>query len=363
MHKNIALVLIILALFFFPTYQHGLFSSDYIVQGTVLHTLPPIETEEGWKEEEVVIQIKRGEFEGETVTAINSLSGNPRYDLNLEEGKNVIISLDIENNIIQNVHIKDIGRHNHLAILGLIFIIALLLVGRRKGSHSLAALAITILLIIKVLLPLLLQGLNPLWTIIGVAIIIAASTLLIISGFNLKTLSSLIGIGGGLVIAGMLAYFFGRAAQLTGLASHETPLLQYIDGIQMDFEGLLFGAIVLGALGAIMDVAISVASGLEQVKLAQPQVSFQELYRAGISIGKDIMGTMINTLVLAYVGGTLPLMLLLLAEQPAFLELINMELIATELIRALAGSTGLVLAIPLTSAISSWFYGERLKVQ
>jgi len=356
MLKNFSLVIIIIALFFIPTFSGEVIPADTTTQGRVLHVGQAITTEKGWSEQEIVIRITRGDFSGEIVSTINTLSGNPRFDILLEEGDLVILALETTDGYLQNVRIKEYGRHPFLLILTAIFIITLILIGQKKGSHSLAALAITILLITRFLLPLLLQGYSPLPLISIFAVFISAITLLIISGFNLKTLSALIGIGGGLLVAGVLAVVFGRLSQLTGFVSQEAPLLQFIGEKGIHLEGLLYGAIVLGALGAIMDVTISIASGLEQVHLAQPQFQLGDLYRAGISLGKDIMGTMVNTLILAYVGGALPLLLLILAEQPSLLGIVNLDLIASEVVRALAGSTGLILSIPLTAFISSVFY-------
>jgi len=361
MLKNISLLLIITALLFLPTMTGDIASREETTQGRVLHVGQPTPTSEGWEEQEVIIKITRGDFAGETISTQNSLSGNPRFDINLEKGDLVILSLEKIDGYLQGVQIINFGRHPFLIFLAAIFISTLIIIGRKKGSHSLAALTITILLIIKVLLPLLLQGYSPLPLISIFAIFVATITLLIISGFNFKTLSALLGIGGGLLIAAILAVLFGQLSQLTGFVSHEAPLLQFIGREGLNLEGLLYGAIVLGALGAIMDVTISIASGLEQVKRAQPQATIRDLYGAGIAIGRDIMGTMVNTLILAYVGGALPLLLLLLVDQPSLLGLVNMDLIASEVVRALAGSTGLIISIPLTAIISAFFLNNEKK--
>ncbi len=361
MFKNVTLFLVIASLLLLPSFTGGIGPDEDVSRGRVLHVGQTTTAPGGWEEQEVIVKITSGDFSGETVSTTNSLSGNPRFDIHLEEGDLVILSLKTSDGHLREANIEDFGRHPFLLVLAALFITSLIIVGKNKGSHSLAALAITILLIVKVLLPLLLQGFSPLPLISFFAVFIATITLLIISGLNFKTLSALLGIGGGLLIAGILAFFFGNLSQLTGFVSHEAPLLQFIGGRELNLEGLLYGAIVLGALGAIMDVTISIASGMEQVHLAQPRSTLGDLYGAGIAIGRDIMGTMINTLILAYVGGALPLLLLLLAEQPSLLQLVNMDLIASEIVRALAGSTGLIISIPLTSLISGIFlsYGKK----
>jgi len=147
---------------------------------------------------------------------------------------------------------------------------------------------------------------------------------------------------------------------LSGLSHEETQLLLYIpQGIEFNFKGLLFAGIVIGALGAVMDVGMSVASSMFEIKAVSPQISRGDLFRSGMNVGRDIMGTMTNTLILAYLGSSTPLLLLFYAYQISPERILNLDTIVTELVRAFSGSIGLISAIPLTALIATFLVGRE----
>ena len=132
-------------------------------------------------------------------------------------------------------------------------------------------------------------------------------------------------------------------------------MLLYIpQGIQFEFKDLLFAGIILGALGAVMDVSVSIASAIEEIYKANRKLSQKELFLSGMNIGKDMMGTMSNTLILAYTGSSIPLLLLFMAYETSIVKIINLDIIATEIVRSLSGSIGLILTIPITAAVSAF---------
>jgi len=154
-----------------------------------------------------------------------------------------------------------------------------------------------------------------------------------------------------LVLGGLIAYIFGIVARLSGFSSPDASMLLYLpDAIAFDFRGLLFAGIIIGALGAAMDVAISIASSLTELQRENPNISAKNMIKAGFNIGHDIMGTMINTLVLAYAGGALTMLLLFVGFGTSFHHIVNLDFFATEVVRAVAGSIGLLFAIPITIA-------------
>lgn len=128
--------------------------------------------------------------------------------------------------------------------------------------------------------------------------------------------------------------------------------------LKINYQGLLFGSILIGALGAVMDIGMSIASTIDEVRKVHPEANFQNLFNAGMNVGRDVMGTMSNTLILAYTGAALPLLLLLVANNMSLSKILNMEMIAVEAVRALAGSIGLVLCIPITALVSAFMYSE-----
>ena len=187
-------------------------------------------------------------------------------------------------------------------------------------------------------------------------------TLIIISGKNIKTLVAIIGTSLGVIISGILAFIFGNLAHLTGLADDSSISLAYIPQFRnLDYKGILFGTILIGAIGAIMDVAISIASALYEINDLDKNISRKNMIISGMNIGKDMMGSMSNTLILAYVGTTLHLIILFIVYRIRFTEIINLDSIATEIIRAMAGSIGLIITIPVTVVIGTAIY-KKTKV-
>jgi len=238
-----------------------------------------------------------------------------------------------------------------LFYLLVIFLAGLAIVGGKKGIKAIVTLIFTILAISQILLPLILKGYNPIAVSIGICSLIIVVTLVIISGANEKTLSAIIGTTGGVVIAGFLALIVGYMADLTGLGNEESiHLILFTRDI--DFKGLLFAGIIIGSMGAVMDVGMSISSAMHEVAIANPRITTENLISAGMNIGRDIMGTMANTLILAYVGASLNLMLFLAAYEPSLAQILIKDNITAEIVRSLAGSIGLICTIPLTAVVS-----------
>lgn len=306
----------------------------------------------------VKVKILTGKYKGETVICENNNSGNLAYDIILKRGERVVLELDVEEGIIIDAYVADHERDRFIYVLGIILILLILLIGRKQGLKAILSLGLSIFIIAKIMLPYLLQGYNPLLLSIGTAAIVSFLTFLIIGGITRKSLAAMIGTVGGVAVAGLIALIIGKLAHLTGLSDHEAQMLIYIpQGIQFDFRGILLAGIIIGALGAVMDVGISIASAMEEIKKQSGDISTVQLVKAGMNVGRDIMGTMSNTLVLAYTGSSIPLILLFMAYETPFYKVVNLDLIATEIIRALVGSIGLVLAIPITAFVSGWLLG------
>ena len=301
-------------------------------------------------EQLVSIEITNGEYKGEQHTILNTLMGHPLFDIYLEEGRQVVLWGEVApDGSLRQIYIQDYVRDTYLYyVLGL-FILALLVVGGRKGLVTLVTLGVTIAAVSQILLPLLLQGYSPIPLTIAVAALITLVTLVGIGGFQRKTAAAVIGTVGGVLVAGILALVVGNWANLTGFSSEEAQMLLYMEGGPIDVRGLLFAGIIVGALGAVMDVAMTIAAASHEVYCANPAICIRDQIRAAMNVGRDVMGTMANTLILAYVGTALPLLLLFMGYETSFFAIINSDLVATEVIRALTGSIGLVAAIPLTA--------------
>jgi len=313
------------------------------------------------KEQLATVEITRGQFRGQQFRLLNSLMGHPQFDLHLTKGREVILWGEVdEAGKLQQVYLQDFARDSYLYLLAGAFVLALLLVGRRKGLATVLTLAVTVLAIFYILLPLLMAGHPP----TGITILVAAGvtlvTMVFVGGLHWKTAAAVTGTVGGVLIAGLLSLLVGSAVRLTGFSSEEAQMLLYMESGPPDVRGLLFAGIIIGSLGAVMDVAMSIAAATHEVHCVNPRLCFRELFRSAMNVGRDVMGTMANTLILAYVGSTLPLLLLFMGYQMPWVSIINSDLIATEVVRALAGSIGLVATIPLT-ALTAGLLAMRVK--
>jgi uncharacterized membrane protein len=352
--RILALILLIFAIFSF--YAYGEEDITTFEKALVLQVV----NDENISDENingvqfVELKILTGKYKGKTFNIENVLSDHPVYDIPVKKGDKVLVFMEVNEEGNLEVNITDYVRNNYIYILVLIFVIILLLIGRIKGLKTILTLVFTMLMIFKVLLPLMLRGYNAVFITILISAIVTIVTITIISGFSKKSAAAVIGTVSGVLIAGFIAFIIGTKVKLTGLSSEEAVMLSYIpQDINFNFRDLLFSGILLGTLGAVMDVSMSIASAIEEINRANSKLSMKELFISGMNVGKDIMGTMSNTLILAYTGSTVPLMLLFMAYETSFLRISNMDIIATEIIRSLAGSIGLILAIPLTAVISA----------
>jgi len=305
------------------------------------------------------VKIIDGQFKGEIVEAEYPLSldfiGGQNNSL-LRAGDEVLMTLELDDNDnITSAVIYNPVREKSIIFLVVLFAVIILSVGRLKGFKALVSLIFTVLAIVVILLPLLIKGRNPMLVTIGTSVVITGVTILLVGGFNKKSLAAILGTTGGVVAAGLIAQIIGYTAKLTGLGTEESQLLLYIpQNVSFNYRGLLFSGIILGALGACMDVGMSLASAMFEIKEQNPELNRLQLISSGMNIGRDMMGTMANTLILAYVGGCLPLMMVLMAHNMPLSDIINQDGFASEVMRSLAGSIGLILTIPLTALVASF---------
>ena len=241
-----------------------------------------------------------------------------------------------------------------------VFCVLLLVFGRMKGLHTLVSLLLTFGAVFLVFLPLVLGGYNIYLSAIAVCIYVIVSTLLLVNGANAKTLVAIAGCSAGVLFAGLLTVLLSATLRLTGMASQEAIYLADLGTRNpVNLKAIVFAGILIGAVGAVMDVAMSLASALWELRETAAAPSFGMLLKSGMNIGRDMMSTMANTLVLAYIGSSLSTVLLLVAYASSLDGLFNREMIITEVLQAVIGSMAILLAIPLTSLIASAVYTRR----
>lgn len=240
-----------------------------------------------------------------------------------------------------------------------IFIGVVLFFGRSQGLRSLFSLAVGFSLIIGFLLPQLLKGGSPVFLSIVTAIIILAFAIFSTHGFNKVTIAAFLGTSVSSAITGIFAFLAVKGLILTGYTSDETTYLNIATSGELSISGLLLGAIIIGALGVLDDIAITQASVVRELKLAAPHMTDKAIFKSALRVGREHVGALINTLALAYVGASLPLLLLFYGTSAPFAEILNREVFATEIVRTIAGSIGLILAVPITTWLSTYLFRSK----
>jgi uncharacterized membrane protein len=251
-------------------------------------------------------------------------------------------------------------RSDILILLGSIFFVLLLLFGKSKGFNTIISLLFTIMAIFFVYVPAILSGKNIYIYSIITCIYIIISTLVIVYGINKKSLATAIGCFSGILLSSLIMVAMTFILKLTGIVSEESVYLLYLElENPINLKAIIFGSVLIGAIGAIMDVAVDISASLREISYKINKPSFNELFKSGITIGKDIMGTMTNTLILAYIGSSLSSVLLITAYNNSMLYVFNKELIVVEILQALIGSIGLIFTIPFTSFICAILFSHK----
>ncbi|AOR22277.1 YibE/F family protein [Clostridium taeniosporum] len=300
--------------------------------------------------QEFEITILDGKHKGEKYKIRNTIEAIDMHRIIVNENDEIVINYTIsDEGKINSIHLYEIVRENYLYLLIGIFIVSVVLICGKMGVKSVLTLAFTSFMIIKVLLPILVSGFNPLIATILVCVVTVASSLFFINGINRKTIISVLGTIGGIVIATVVAVFIGNMCKITGLAETESQMIAYTNSsLGLNFKHIMFSAIIIGSLGAIMDVSVSITSAMDEILQVKNNINKRNFIKSGMNVGKDIIGAMSNTLILAYAGGAFSLIFLLYAQQMPYINIINMEIITTEIITAFSGSLGIVWTVPIT---------------
>ena len=303
--------------------------------------------------QELAVVIGSGRYKGEETVAYNYFG--PLNGVPVRAGDSVMLTIKthIEGDYFATVY--EFNRIPVLAVMILVFFAVVVAVGGMTGLQSLAGLVFTVFCLFTILVPLLLKGAPTVLTTFAVCTYIALVSFTILGGVHRKTVSAFLGTVSGAFLAMVFGMGVQYYARINGLRMGDAePLLEmkYV-GLQVGLKGLLTASIIISALGAVMDVAMSISSALEEVHAANPSLSQRELFRSGMNIGHDMVGTMTNTLILAFLGSEFSLILFLYARSLTFPHLFSTAFVSLETISGISASIGMVLAIPLTAWISS----------
>lgn len=303
-------------------------------------------------DQELEIQILSGDHKDEIMTVTNYMSA--LFNVDVEQGDRVIVRIMTDEDGSYYASVFNYDRGIVLGGFLLVFFILLAALGGKKGLGALAGLLLTLGCIWFILIPCLLRGVPAIPVTIAVSAVSAAAGLIFLNGYSKKTFCAVCGCVGGVLAAGIAAAGVGFLSPMNGFNMQEAEnLILYGADEGLKISGLLVCGVLISALGAVMDVALGIASSVWEMKEQNPDASAGSLFRSGMQIGKDAMGTMANTLILAFAGSSLNMLILVQTYDIPFLQLINTDSIALEVVQSVAGSVGILLTVPLVAFISA----------
>lgn len=300
--------------------------------------------------QEFIVTVTDGSHKGERYKIRNTVEAVDVHKMLVSGGDNILVNYTVDNNgKVNTMHLYEIVREQYIYGMVAFFALSLIVICGKKGLKAIITLVFTGFMIIKVLMPIIMVGYNPLAATVIISIATVITCMYFINGSDIKTIVAAAGTLGGLLVAAIAAVITGNLCKVTGLTGNDAQMLAYTGkSITLDFKYILFSAILIGALGAVMDVGISIASAMKELMDIKPDIDKKELIKSGMNIGKDVMATMANTLILAYMGSAFSMFLLLIAERVSYTEIINLEIVTTDIITAIAGSIGIVWTVPMT---------------
>ena len=338
-------------------------SASGVVESIQYEDVPNLQQGDNNVKQIVKIKVLSGKYKGTERYVDNMLTGNPAYDIPLKKGDKVVLHLEANTPEVLSsddvdFFIADLKRDNTLIFIAGAFFILLVLIGGKKGAASLISIAATVALMFFVLMPLILHGFCPIASAVFTAILSSAITIYLVGGFNSKSSAAILGTVLSLIIAAGLSMGVIYYARLTGFAGEENMFL-YSAHPNLNFTGILSASMIIAALGALMDTAVSIASTINEIYETDKTLSVKKLFVSGMNVGRDIIGTMSNTLILVYLGSSLSLVLL--SSNIDLQKFFNLNQVATEISSALIGSIAILACVPLTALISAYLIKHQKK--
>lgn len=300
----------------------------------------------------VQLELLSGDHAGESVEATSSSAY--LYGVHCTVGMKVIAIVSESNGeLVTSVY--GYNRAPALYAIVALFLLSIVVIGGKRGLYSVISLIFTFISILWFFLPAIYRGWSPILAAIVVVILTTLVTMYLVGGFTAKATAAVLGTILGVLAAGVLAWIFGKITHVTGYNVSDIENLIYVQeetGIQVG--ELLFAGILIAALGAVMDVSMSISSTLQELHEQNPTMTARQLCRSGMTVGRDMMGTMSNTLILAFAGGSINTIVMFYAYDYEYLQLINLYDMAIEIIQGISASMGVILTVPFVSCIGAW---------
>ena len=366
----VLLSMVVMAIAFAKTnYSYKMYDTDtlHYVKGTVTEVTDQSITYSGSGGEyitgtqQIKVKILEGEFKGETVEIKNYIT--VQHNVVVNEGRRVIVCADIPDNAQPYFTLYNYDRAMPVWILVAVFVLLVIIIGEKKGLMSCIGLGFTMCVVVCFVLPTLYNGTNGVLVSVVAIILSTAVSCFCIGGLSRKTLLNIISTCIGTLSAGLIYKLFSFVLVLSGASMSESESLALISqNTGLSLSGILFAGVVISALGAVMDVAVSIGASLYEIRELNPDITAKALFKSGMNIGRDMIGTMTNTLILAFAGGSIAMLMLLISYGVQYNQLVSSNYIALEVAKGLAGSAAVVLTVPISAFVCAFGYTiKRIK--
>lgn len=303
-------------------------------------------------EQDCEIELLGGKFKGQITTGYNMLNGSLESDKIFAPGDKALVVIDYKGDEILSVNMIDHYRINYEAILAACFVLFLIAFAGKTGIRAVLSFVITVLMIWKVLVPLYLNGYDPIITGFAITVFLTVIIISLVYGFESKTLSAVSGATLGLLVTAILGIIFTTGFKIHGAIMPDSESLLYSGYQDLNLTKIYMASIFIGSSGAVMDLAVDITSAVNEVIEKKPAISAKEAALSGMNVGRAAMGTMTTTLLLAYSGGYIALLMVFMAQGTPIYNILNYKYVSSEIIDTIVGSFGLVSVAPLTAIMS-----------
>lgn len=303
-------------------------------------------------EQRCQIRILDGQFKGQETTGINALNGSLEQDKLFSEGDSALVRINYEGGEILSVSMIDHQRQGLEMMLAALFILLLVLFAGPTGVRAVLSFILTVLMLWKILVPLYLKGYNPIWVGIAITLILTLLIIALVYGFDRRCAAAVSGSFLGILVTCVMGIVFTDLFQIHGAVMAYSESLLYSGYQHLNLTEIFMASIFLGSSGAVMDLSVDITSAVQEVAEKRPDLSWREAARSGMNVGRSAMGTMTTTLLFAYSGGYIALLMVFMAQGTPVVSILNYKYVAAELIHTVIGSFGLVTVAPFTALCS-----------
>lgn len=314
-------------------------------------------------EQRCQIKLLDGKFKGQTVQGMNMLTGSVEQDKIFTEGDRALVVVSFLGTEIRSVTMIDHDRTGMEILLALLFAGLLILFAGRTGIRAILSFVLTVLMLWKVLVPVYLKGGNPIWVGLGITLALTLLIIALVYGFDRRWLAAVSGATLGILITCVLGIIFTDLFKIHGAVMQSSESLLYSGYGHLSLTSIFMASIFIGSSGAVMDLAVDIASAVNEVVEKRPDIGWLEAVKSGMNVGRAAMGTMTTTLLLAYSGGYIALLMVFMAQGTPITHILNLKYVSAEIIHTIIGSFGLVTVAPFTALTSGWLLTKGKKAK